>query len=70
MSTAELVGDFFMEIIIPWLIVVPGALIRWLIAKISGTKKTFRDYYSAGSFLTGLTGVLFWVAFILWIIYT
>lgn len=69
MDFGEIVGELVFEIIIPRLIMAPGALIRWVFAKITGSKKKYRDYYKSGGFLTGLFGVLFYVLLILCIIY-
>ncbi len=61
MDFVETAGELLVEIIIPWLFMVPGALIRWIISQINGSKKTYRHYYNAGGFLTGFLGFLTYV---------
>lgn len=67
MDYIEPIFEVVFNNIIPWLFMLPGALIRWIIAKFSGSKKTYRDFYKAGGFLTGFLGFLVYVLLFIWI---
>ena len=50
----EIVGEFILMVLFNY----PGAGVRWLISRLWGSKKTFKDFAKGDWYLNGTVGIL------------
>jgi hypothetical protein len=50
--------EFIIEIVLLGILVYPGAAIRWLLSRLWGSKKTFKEFTKDDYYLNGMTGLI------------
>jgi fluoride ion exporter CrcB/FEX len=54
----EIIIEIVGEIILMFLFNYPGAGVRWLISRLWGSKKTFKDFAKGDIYLNGSVGII------------